>query len=133
MVLSKNYHNSNGSHSYPKFIREWLFFWLIFLVSSSPLMTTLRFQHFPSINTNFSKSSKLEVPNVIYINTYHNFYEQSPRFYVIHICFLSPVEKNVNQIALNKNKINHYLIESNSFLTGEFVFMLNTNWMRRNN
>ena len=133
MLLSKNYHNSNGSRSYPKFIREWLFFWLIFLVSSSPLMTTLRFQHFPSINTNFSKSSKLEVPNVIYINTYHNFYEQSLRFYFIHICFLSPVEKNVNQIALNKNKINHCLIESNSFLTGEFVFMLNTNWMRRNN
>ena len=49
------------------------------------------------------------------------------------MCFLSPVEKNVNQIAVNKSKIKHCLIETNSFLIGGFIFMLNADWMGRKN
>ena len=51
----------------------------------------------------------------------------------MHICILSPVEKSVNQIAVNKSKIKHCLIENNSFLIGEFIFILNTDWMGKNN
>ena len=61
------------------------------------------------------------------------FMNDSPRFYFIHICFLSPIGKNVNQIAVNKSKIKHCLIETNSFPIGEFIFILNNDWMGRNN
>ena len=41
-----------------------VFFWLIFLVSSTPSMTTLRFLHFSSMNTTFSKSSQFSMSSV---------------------------------------------------------------------
>ena len=68
-------------------------------------MNTFKFPHFSSMNTNFSRSSKfpmssISIPITTFIQTY------SPRFYFIHIYFLSPVEKNVNQIAVNKVKPN---------------------------
>ena len=47
--------------------------------------------------------------------------------------FLALSTKNVNQIAVNKSKIKHCILETNSFLTGEFIFILNTDWMGRNN
>ena len=32
-----------------------------------------------------------------------------------------------------KSKIKHWLIETNSFLIGEFIFILNADWLGRNN
>ena len=50
----------------------------------------------------------------------------------ISYIFASPVKKNLNQIAVNKSKIKHCLIEINSFKIGKFIFTLNNDWMRRN-
>ena len=33
----------------------------------------------------------------------------------------------------DKSKIKHWLIETNSFLIGEFIFILNADWLGRNN
>ena len=33
----------------------------------------------------------------------------------------------------DKSKIQHWLIETNSFLIGEFIFILNADWLGRNN
>ena len=62
-------------------------------------MNTLRFLHFLSMNTNFSKSSKLPIPittcmDVVFAILFNKY-----------ICFLSTVKKNVNQIEVNKSKI----------------------------
>ena len=73
-------------------------------------MTTLRFLHFPSMNTNFRKSSQFTMSSVS-VSTAN--YERSLRDFIssMCICFLSPVEKNI--------------IETNSLLIGEFIFILN--------
>ena len=95
-------------------------------------MTTLRFLHFPSMNTNFRKSSQFTMSSVS-VSTAN--YERSLRDFIssMCICFLSPVEKNINQISGNKSEIKHCLIETNSLLIGEFIFILNIDWMVRNN
>ena len=67
----------------------------------------------------------------------------SPLFYFTHIfVFLVLSKRNVNQIAVNKSSllylfdksnVKHCLIETNGFLIGEFMFILNIDWMGRNN
>ena len=47
--------------------------------------------------------------------------------------FLSSFEKKVNQMEVNISKNKHCLIETNSFLIGEFTSKLNTDWMERIN
>ena len=56
--------------SLTSFVKEWtpkglrtsdFFFWLIFLVSSPPLFTTLIFPHSSSVNTSLVKSSKFPI------------------------------------------------------------------------
>ena len=47
--------------------------------------------------------------------------------------FLSSFEKKVNRMEVNISKIKHCLIETISFLIGEFTSKLNTDWMERIN
>ena len=41
------------------------------------------------------------------------------------LCFTSSVKTFVN-------KVNDWLIKTNSFLIGEFIFVLNTDWQKNN-
>ena len=68
----------------------------MFLVSSPPSMTTLRFPHFSSMNTTFSKSSKFPMSSISIPIPRTTFYERSVRDF---ISGLFAFEKNVNEIA----------------------------------
>ena len=41
------------------------FFWLMYLVSSPPSLTTMRFSHSSSMNTNLGESSKFPIPFIL--------------------------------------------------------------------
>ena len=59
----------------PTFVTEWrsmgcskssdFVFWLIFLVSSPPLLTTMTFPHSQSIKTSLVKSSKFPISSIL--------------------------------------------------------------------
>ena len=47
------------------------FFWLIYIVSSPPSLTTMRFSHSSSMNTNLGESSKfpisfISIPSIVF-------------------------------------------------------------------
>ena len=65
--LSKKYfrlHLSQSEHQQAICETSNFFFWLIFLVSSSSSLTTLRFPHSLLMNTNLGKFSKFSMPSI---------------------------------------------------------------------
>ena len=97
-------------------------FWLLLLVNISSKLptTTLRFPRSSSMNTTLSKFSKfpmsfISIPLELFVKVVSSIFVQ--------ICVLNSNEEIVNQIV-NKNKSKHWLIETKSFLIGEFIFIL---------
>ena len=76
--------------------------------------------------------SPLNFPCRLYQYFYNFLWSGSPQFLFIQICFICSNKEIVNQIV-NKSKSKHWIIETSSFLIGTFIFILNNEWMGRNN
>ena len=65
---------------------------------------------------NLEKSEKIISPNVVYC-IFRVF---------LHICFFS-----CQNICTERKSENDWLVKTNSFLFGDFIFMLDTDWMAK--